>query len=54
MVVGTYQKVHLWDFDNDKSVAFNAHENIVSGLASSFANSMFATASHDFKVKLFL
>lgn len=54
VVIGTYQRVHLWDFESDKSISINAHENIVSGLASSFANGMFATASHDARVKLFL
>jgi WD40 repeat protein len=53
VVIGTYQRVYLWDFENEKSVAISAHEGIVSGIASSFVGMTFATASHDTKIKLF-
>jgi len=54
VIIGTYQRVYLWDFESDKSVTISAHENIVSGLASSLISGLFATASHDGKVKLFM
>eukprot|EP00026_Physarum_polycephalum_P020060 Phypoly_transcript_22408.p2 GENE.Phypoly_transcript_22408~~Phypoly_transcript_22408.p2 ORF type:complete len:118 (+),score=26.56 Phypoly_transcript_22408:137-490(+) len=54
VVIGSYQKVFLWDFESEKSVTIPAHEGIVSGLSSSFISGLFATASHDSKVKLFL
>lgn len=53
VIIGTYQRVFLWDFENEKSVAISAHEGIVSAIASSFASGTFATASHDTKIKLF-
>jgi WD40 repeat protein len=54
VVIGCYQRVYLWDFENDKTEIISAHDGIISGLSSSFVNGMFATASHDAKVKLFM
>jgi WD40 repeat protein len=54
VVIGSYQRVFLWDFESDKTVTVPmAHDGIVAGLASSFVSGLFATASHDSKVKLF-
>ena len=53
VVIGSYQRVYLWDFESEKTVTIPAHEGIVSGLSSSFVSGLFATASHDSKVKLF-
>jgi len=53
VVIGSYQRVYLWDFESEKTVTILAHEGIVSGLSSSFVSGLFATASHDSKVKLF-
>lgn len=53
VVIGSYQRVYLWDFESEKTVAIPAHDGIVSGLSSSFVSGLFATASQDTKVKLF-
>jgi WD40 repeat protein len=53
VVIGSYQRVFLWDFESEKTVTILAHDGIVSGLSSSFISGLFATASHDSKVKLF-
>jgi len=52
VIIGTYQRMFLWDFETDKNVVVSAHEGMVSGLAVSFTTGLFASASHDTRIKL--
>jgi WD40 repeat protein len=52
VVIGTYQRMFLWDYETDKNVVVSAHEGVVAGLAVSFATGIFGSASHDSRIKL--